>query len=106
MRLCKGCAYPARPWNRSCARCGRAWPWHTSRRTRDRGLALPLAGGKRCPRCGHATSRRPTPLVLKPLRWLAGDRASWRRCTSCRWSGLAFHAPSASPGSARRQADA
>ena len=102
MRLCKACAFPARPWNTACARCGRAWPWFTSRRTRPRaGTATPVTRGKQCPRCGHETSRRPTPLLLRPVRWLAGDRCSYRRCTGCRWKGLSFHPPS-SPAHRRR----
>jgi hypothetical protein len=93
MRLCKGCSYPARPYNAACARCGRPWPYFTSGgASTEVGFALPLARGKHCPRCGRLTSRRPTPLLLKPLRWVAGDRSSYRRCTTCRWGGMAFHA--------------
>ena len=51
-----------------------------------------LAVGKQCPRCGRPTSRERTPLLLKPLRMVLGERCSWRHCT-CGWSGTAFHTP-------------
>lgn len=62
--------------------------------------------GKHCPRCSEWTSRRRTPLVLQPLRLLLGEGASYRRCRSCGWQGMARDADSVWREAARREAEA
>ncbi|HET6228561.1 MAG TPA: hypothetical protein VFE05_00700 [Longimicrobiaceae bacterium] len=48
----------------------------------------PIVGSSKCPRCSRATTRIPTPLVLRPLRWLAGKGSTTRRCDCCYWWGV------------------
>ena len=100
MVLCKKCAHTVRISTLRCPRCNWSFPYFRSKRSRRgrswSGLAAPMAFGKACPRCARGTSRRHTPLWLKPLRALLGeDRCSYRRCERCHWSGAALHAPTA-----------
>lgn len=92
MVLCRNCAHTTRLTMVNCPRCGYTLPYWRSRRW---GIKLPSLGlvvGRQCPRCGRESTRQRTPLLLKPLRLLGGDRCSYRKCT-CGWAGLAFHAP-------------
>jgi hypothetical protein len=50
-----------------------------------------MAVSRACPCCDQETTRRRTPLWLKPLRIALGSRCSYRRCRLCGWQGLAFH---------------
>lgn len=98
MRLCRHCAFPVGPLDARCGRCGRAWPYYTAQRKGREGggggaRAALLARGKDCPRCGVRTSRQPTPLRWRPLRWVLGERFSFRRCRACRWAGPSLHGP-------------
>jgi len=54
-------------------------------------MALPIAIGKSCPRCGEQTYRERAPWYLRPLRWLMLNTGSYRRCAAYHWSGLALH---------------
>jgi hypothetical protein len=50
-----------------------------------------VSRGKSCPRCGSRAERVPTPLLLRPIRWLALSGATRRRCAGrCGWRGFAF----------------
>jgi len=92
MVLCRKCAHTTRLTMLSCPRCGFALPYWRSRKWRMEYRGGGVAVGKHCPRCGRETSRKRSPLLLKPLRAALGERCSYRHCT-CGWSGLAFHAP-------------
>ncbi|HEX5724108.1 MAG TPA: hypothetical protein VFX98_01510 [Longimicrobiaceae bacterium] len=95
MILCRKCAHLVGPTTLRCPRCNWSWPYYRSRRWRRGGLGVPgIRFGKRCRHCGERTSRQRTPLWLKPLRTLTGQRCSLRRCLGCHWRGIAFHAPS------------
>ena len=76
-----------------CPRCGYALPYWRSRRWRLRLGPPGVAFGRRCPRCGRETARNRSPLWLKPLRLLLGQRCSYREC-GCGWRGAAFHGAS------------
>ncbi|MDB4948052.1 MAG: hypothetical protein JWM27_701 [Gemmatimonadetes bacterium] len=58
--------------------------------------------GKDCPICGKRTRREPSPLLLKPLRWILRKRFTYRRCEECGWRGGAFHAPADERSRSRR----
>lgn len=58
---------------------------------------LPLVSrGKICPRCGSRAERVPTPLLLRPIRWMMPSSVRRRCIGSCGWRGFA------SPGAADR----
>jgi hypothetical protein len=94
--LCKGCSFPVGPITARCPRCGKRWPYFTSRRKRKEapGSGPSFAVGKDCPVCGTRTRRQHAPAYLKPLRWVLPHRFTYRRCESCGWKGGAFHPPS------------
>jgi hypothetical protein len=50
--------------------------------------------GSRCPRCGQRSDRVPTPMLLRPVRWLMPN-VRRRRCVDplCGWRGFAASIP-------------
>ncbi|HEX2202465.1 MAG TPA: hypothetical protein VHG91_04180 [Longimicrobium sp.] len=91
----------------SCPRCGWSFPWYRSRRWKpDFSHALGLAVGKRCPRCDRPTTRRRSPLWLKPLRVVSLHRCSYRTCDGCGWRGAAFHGRGHEQARRRREGSA
>jgi hypothetical protein len=91
-RLCKKCSYPVGPLTLRCRRCHQSFPYWRFRKTREKVPQGDLvARSKDCPRCGSRTRREKTPLRLRPVRWLMGDRFSYRVCQSCGWRGASFH---------------
>jgi len=50
-----------------------------------------VSRGKTCPRCGSRAGRVPTPLLLRPVRWLMLSGATRRHCEGrCGWRGFAL----------------
>ncbi|HYH80130.1 MAG TPA: hypothetical protein VEX86_10035 [Longimicrobium sp.] len=90
MVLCRQCSHTTRLTMLNCPRCGYSLPYWRSRRWRVRYEGGGVTVGKKCPWCGRTTRRQRTPLLLKPMRSLSGQRCSYRTC-NCGWSGIAFH---------------
>ncbi|HEU4454317.1 MAG TPA: hypothetical protein VFR81_14715 [Longimicrobium sp.] len=52
---------------------------------------LPLViRGKTCPRCGSRAERVPTPMLLRPIRWMMPSSVRRRCIGSCGWRGFAY----------------
>jgi hypothetical protein len=91
MVLCRKCAHTTRLAMLTCPRCGFALPYWRSRHWRIDFDPAGATAGKDCPRCGQLTTRRRSPLWVRPIRFVSRHRCSYRTCDGCGWHGIAFH---------------
>lgn len=75
-----------------CPRCASTLPyWLPRHRRRIKKKHAGVALSKDCPTCGIRTVRHRSPVWMRAIRAVLGDRMSYRACVACAWHGASLH---------------